>query len=96
MNKKSEIQHPLVFAGGVLGFQGYGRDGLFTVLANGDNNFLLYGIAENSLLVVNQNLPYETDKLNVFQTNQVIKLSLERLEGCPYIGRVILSVNQYE
>lgn len=102
MNKKSEIQHPLVFAGGVLGFQGYGRDGLFTVLANGDNNFLLYGIAENLLLVVNQNLPYETDKLNVFQTNQVIngkkqlKLSLERLEGCPYIGRVILSVNQYE
>lgn len=102
MSKSSETRHPLVFVGGVLGFQGYGCEGLFSVLANGDNNFLLYGIAENSLLVVDQNLSYEKDRLNVFQTDNVVnggkqlKLSLERLEGYPYVGRIIMSINQYE
>lgn len=102
MNKKSEIKHPLVSVNGVLGFQGYGCDSLFAVLANGDNNFLLYGIAENSLLVVDQSFPYEENKINVFQTgirangDKQLKLSLRWLEKSPYVGRVIMSVNQFE
>ena len=102
MEKNSEIRHPLVCISGTLGFQGYGHESLFAVLANGDNNFLLYGIAENSLLVVDQNYPYKENKLNVFQTGtfadgeKKLKLSLEWLENCPYMGRVIMSVNQFE
>ena len=63
-------QHPLVYANGILGFQGYSKDNIFCVLANGDNNFLFYGIAENSLLIVDEKQPFAQGKLNVFQTTK--------------------------
>lgn len=95
-------QHPLIFENGILGFAGYLAEGMFSVHANGDNNFLLYGIAENSLLVVDQKQPFETNKLNVFLTDVLVdgqkqmKLSLSMLEKFPYVGRVVMSVSQYE
>lgn len=52
-------QQPLVYEHGLLGFRGYLRDGLFCVIANGDNNFLLQGIAEGSLLVVDRKKAYQ-------------------------------------
>lgn len=92
----------LVYCNGVLGFAGYtGEESIFCALANGDNNFLNYGIAENSLLVIDQKMPFEINKLNVFMTEKLVngqnqmKLSLTRLDGCPFIGRVIMSVSQY-
>ena len=94
-------QQPLVFEHGLLGFRGYIRDGLFCVLANGDNNFLLHGIAEGSLLVVDRKKAYQKDKLNVFRTDVItdgqkqLKLSLTRIKGALYVGRVVMSVNQY-
>lgn len=94
-------EHPLVYTNGVLGFEGYTGDFKFCVFANGDNNFLSYGIAENSMLIVDTSLPYEPYKLNVFQTDKLIKgqrqlkLSLTRLGDFPYVGRVIMSVSQY-
>lgn len=95
-------RHPLVFAHGVLGFEGYPQEGLFAVPANGDNNFLLYGIVEHSLLIVDQKQPFEMEKLNMFQTDTIIqgkkrlKLSLTRLKGFPYVGRVIMAVSRYD
>lgn len=94
-------QQPLVYEHGLLGFRGYLRDGLFCVIANGDNNFLLQGIAEGSLLVVDRKKAYQKNKLNVFRTDVVVdgqkqlKLSLTRIRGAPYVGRVVMSVNQY-
>ena len=94
-------EHPLVYANGILGFQGYTADDMFCVPANGDNNFLLHGIAEGSLLVVDRKLPFVEDELNMFQTGQIVhgkkqmKVSLTQLEGCPYVGRIIMSVNLY-
>ena len=58
-------QHPLIFSHGVLGFQGYPGTDLFCVLVNGDNNFLSYGIVENSLLIVNRKEPLAPTALNV-------------------------------
>lgn len=95
-------RHPLVFAHGVLWFKGYTHEGLFAVSANGDNSFLLYGIVEHTLLIVDQKQPFETEKLNVFQTNTIIqgqkqlKLSLTHLEEFPYVGRVIMAVSRYD
>ena len=100
--KNDHEQHPLVFAEGILGLLGYSPDGLWTTVADGGNHFLLHGITENSLLVVDRKLPYEEGKLNVFQTDKVRggvwerKLSLTKLEGFPYMGCVILTINRYE
>ena len=85
-----------------LGFEGYPQEGLFAVPANGDNNFLLYGIVEHSLLIVDQKQPFEMEKLNMFQTDTIIqgkkqlKLSLTRLKGFPYVGRVIMAISRYD
>lgn len=95
------MQSSMVYYNGILGFGGYELDGLFCVFANGDNNFLLYGIAEGSLLVVDKKRGYECNKLNVFQTNVIadgirqLKLSKTRIKGADYVGRVVISVNQY-
>ena len=102
MSRITSREHPLVFAEGVLGFLGYTGEGVFSLKANGDNNFLHYGIAENSLLVIDSQKPFEQDKLNVFRTGKVsaerdqYKLSLSWLEHLTYAGQVIMSVMQYE
>lgn len=102
MINNSLERHALIYNNGVLGFTGYtGEEKMFCVLANGDNNFLHYGIAENSLLIVDQGQPFEEDKLNVFMTDNLVngqnqmKLSLTRLGEFLFIGRVIMSVSQY-
>ena len=100
VNERIE-QHPLVYGHGILGFEGYTGDDKFCVFANADNNFLAYGITENSLLVVDTKLPFAPEKLNDFQTDKLVegqkqlKLSLTKLGAFPYIGRVIMSVSQY-
>ena len=94
-------QHPLVFLHGVLGFQGYPETDLFCVPVNGDNNFLSYGIVENSLLIVNRKGPFAPTALNVFQKGQTshgeaqLKLSPVWLTDASYMGRIILSANLY-
>ena len=65
-------KHPLVYVSGILGFQGYTADDMFCVPANGDNNFLLHGIAEGSLLVVDRKLPFAEDELSMFQTDRIV------------------------
>jgi hypothetical protein len=84
----------------MIGFQGYDPEGMFCVIANGDNHFLLFGITEGSLLLVDPKQLFEKDKLNVFrkdtETGQQWKLSLTDVENFTYAGRVALSVIQYD
>lgn len=94
--------HPLICNEDILGFGGFqNTDRMFCVIANGDNNFLEYGIAENSLLVVDPTKPYEQNKLNIFLTQRIgskqdyIKLSLMQPEDSVFIGRVIMSISQF-
>ncbi len=95
-------EHPLVLFGGVLGLGGFTPgDGMVAALANGDNNFLLFGIAENSLLIIDKNKHYQPGKLNVYCTDIVdgepaYKLSLIELADYPFVGRVVMTINQYE
>lgn len=101
MIQKLTDQHQFVYCEGVLGLTGYVPDHIACSYANGDNNFLYYGIAENSLLVIDHSLPFEEGKLNVFETDKVIdgehqlKLSLTRLGDFPCVGQIVMSVNQY-
>lgn len=94
-------QHPLVFSHGVLGFQSFPGTDLFCVPANGDNNFLSYGIVENTLLIVDRKKLFWETALNIFQTAQMshgaaqLKLSSVWLADASYVGRVILSANLY-
>ena len=101
INLKEEHK-ALVFENGILGFyRNADVDGLFCVIANGDNNYLKFGIVENSLLVVDKNQAFEQDKLNVFQTNKIVngekqlKISFSQLDGFPYVGQIVMTVNQY-
>lgn len=68
--------------------------------ANGDNNFLLFGIAEGSLLLVDPRRSYQEGCLNVFRTCAddpcQWKLSLTDMEDFVCAGRVVLSVMQYD
>lgn len=89
---------------GMICIQGYSSETekMFSVPANGDNKFLSYGIAENSLLLVDQNQPFEAGRLNIFRTSKIIngqkqlKISLELLEDAQYVGRVVLTINHYD
>ena len=92
----------LVFENGILGFyRDTDADSLFCVIANGDNNYLKFGIVENSLLVIDKNQPFEKDKLNVFQTNKIVngekqlKISFSQLDSFPYVGQIVMTANQY-
>ena len=100
MSKTEFERHPLVFRHGLLAFEGYGGD-MLCMVANGDNNFLLHGIAENSILVVDPKKKFRKGKLNVFQTDgredipEPYKLSKTKLKDCSYFGRVVVSINQF-
>lgn len=91
----------LAYHDGILGFMGYDPDDLACAYANGDNNFLRFGIVEHTLLVIDRSLPYEEGKINVFETDKVIdgehqlKLSLTRLGEFPCVGQIVMAVNQY-
>lgn len=74
---------------------------LFCLTANGDNNFLLYGIAENSLVLADNERPFEEGKLNIFRIGEdrgmesATKLSFIWLEGETYLGQAVLTLNCY-
>lgn len=98
---KEHKKHPLVIADGIIGSSGY-RDGdYFCVFANGDGNFIDYGIVEGSLVVVDRNLCFQENGLNVFDLAEdatdppLLKISKSAIEGYPCIGRVFMAVNQY-
>ena len=100
MISNCEDLHPVVYHNGVLGVTGYSDSNFFCVTAGGGNHFLHYGIAENSLLIADPRKPFRKGKLNVFQLfsaaeNELkLKLSLTREDGI-YMGRVVMTVNQY-
>lgn len=89
--------HPPQKLRGLLGCCGYSSGDLICLIANGDNNFVQEGIVENSLLFIDKNKEYESDRLNVYQfPNEQYKLSRTNVDRADYIGRVILVANQYE
>lgn len=102
MKNVSVTSHPLIFKDGVLGFEGYDDTGLFSIFSNGDHHFLLQGISEGSLLVVDTQKRFKQQGLNVFKTDVIVnginqlKLSMSRIKGADYVGRVIMSINQYD
>lgn len=87
--------------GDVIGIGGYDKDRKTSVVcihANDDNNFLNEGIVLNSLVYVDTSSEFKDGTLNVFKTGDKIpfKLSRTSLPSKEYIGRIFLTVNQYE
>ena len=76
----------------------HGRD-LVCLIANDDNNFLKEGIVEGSLLFVDRNEEYIDGSLNVFEFNDnrepKYKLSRTIVNDASYIGKVMITMNQY-
>ena len=90
--------HELTFQDDIIGMSGYYSKSAFALVANDDDNYLNHGIAKNSLVVVDPELPYKKGKLCVFynpEKKPQMRLSKKKLSGCPYCGRVILSINSF-
>ena len=72
---------------------------LCCLIANDDNNFLKEGIVEGSLLFVDRNEKYIDGSLNVFKYNDTrepqYKLSRTKVRDASYIGKVMITMNQY-
>lgn len=89
--------HPPQKIRSLLGCSGYSTESIVCLIANGDNNFMDYGIVENSLLFVDINKPFRKNSLNVYKgMDEGYELSKDRTENKEYIGRVIMVTNQYE
>lgn len=84
-----------------IGFTNYRnqRESLKCLIANGDNNFVDYGIVEGTVLFVQTNAEFAEGELNVFKIEEEgkppYKLSRERISS-DYFGRVIIAANLFE
>lgn len=83
----------------ILGCNGYDLKNIICVTANGDDNFLNEGIVEGSILFVDTGIKYKQGQLNVFkfkeETSPQFKLSRTKLTGTAYVGKVLITINQY-
>lgn len=109
-HKRSEVElnsvcctdiHPPKMIRDVIGIGGYDRDKRSTVVcmhANDDNNFLNEGIVRNSVVFVDTSADFTAGALNVFKTGGEVpfKLSKTEISGAEYVGKIFLTVNQYE
>ena len=92
------MQHELVFDKDLIGLEGYDSREVFALIANGDDHFLQYGIAKNSIVVVDPKLPYTAEKLSVFHDPTklpALRLAKEKLPDCEYRGRVLFAISQF-
>ncbi len=95
-------KHPIFNGKNMIGLGNYSLRNPLCLIANGDNNFLSYGIAENSLLIVDPEQPFEDGKLSALRKinpvagEPLFKLSVSLIGGYEYAGRVFLTINQYE
>lgn len=83
---------------GIGGFERERRESVVCLHANDDNNFLKEGIVRNSLVYVDTSAEFKDGALNVFKTGGKVpfKLSRTTIPDKEYIGRIFLTVNQYE
>ena len=92
--------HPPTLSYGVLGCSMYqNSSSIIFCVANNNNEFTDYGIIDNSLVFVQKKLPFKEGALNVFKarknTGVAYKLSRVMVDN-EYVGRALMSINQYE
>ena len=85
---------------GIVGCDRHGSTGsIICLIANNDNNFLNEGIVEKSIIFLDTKGKYEPGKLNVFEREHEItkfKISRTQLPEAKFVGRIIMTANQYE
>ncbi len=88
--------HPCSRFGNTIGCVYENANDFFALKANGDNNFLDYGIAENSILFVKPCKDVPKEALRVYKTNkEEYKLTLTDIDDCTLVGMVVMSISQY-
>lgn len=84
---------------GIVGCDKYANaDSIICCIANADNNFLNEGIVEKSILFVDTKGIFEVGKLNVFEREKEtpkLKVSRTMLPEAKFVGRVVMTANQY-
>lgn len=97
MNTVLFEKHCPSYNNGTLGCDGFSNtDAIFCLAANGDNNFLNFGIVENSILFIDKSKEFKEDDLNVYLLkDDTYKLSRTKLDE-EYHGRIIMAVNIYD
>ena len=94
-------KHPPSTMKGIVGCNGYSNTkSLICLLANGDDNFLSDGIVENSILFIDTTALFEEGLLNVFkypyENFPQYKLSKVYLSDLTFVGKVVMSIKQYQ
>ena len=97
MNTVLFEKHCPSYNNGTLGCDGFtNTDSIFCLAANGDNNFLNFGIIENSILFVDKSKSFFDGGLNVYQLQDgTFKLSRTELNE-EYKGRIIMATNIFD
>ncbi len=94
------LKHAPCSVNGIVGCDRYeNTDSIICLIANNDNNFLNEGIVEKSIIFVDTKGIYELGKLNVFEQKYKIpkfKISRTQLPEAGFVGRIIMTANQYE
>ena len=94
-------KHPPSTMKDIVGCKGYSNTkSLICLLANGDDNFLSDGIVENSILFIDTTALFEDGLLNVFKypydNSPQYKLSKVYLADLTFVGKVVMSIKQYQ
>ena len=97
MNTVLIEKHSPSFNNGILGCDGLSdTDSIFCLAVNGDNNFLNFGIIENSILFADKSKLFLDGGLNVYQLQDgTFKLSRNELKE-EYKGRIIMAANIFD
>lgn len=82
---------------GILGCDGFSdTDTIFCLVANGDNNFLNFGIVNDTILFVDKSKEFKEDSINVYiLKDNTFKLSRTRLAEI-FQGRIVMTVNIHD
>lgn len=93
-------KHAPCSVNGIVGCDRYeNTDSIICLIANNDNNFLNEGIVKKSIIFLDTKGKYEPGKLNVFEREHELpkfKISRTQLPEAGFVGRIIMTANQYE
>ena len=97
MNTTILEKHSPCITGNILGCEGFEyKDSIFRIMINGDNNFINYGITEDTIVFADRDKEFIDGGINVYRLNDGSYTLSRSKKKADFKGRVIMSVNIYD
>lgn len=96
MNTTLLEKHSPCITGSILGCEGFEyKNSIFSIMIDGENNFINFGIVEDTIMFVDSDKKFADGEINVYCLNDgTYTLSRSKMSA-DFKGRVIMSVNIY-